>query len=460
MERLSTLLRRLVVLQPGEGPALLASFATLLCMFSSYTILRPVRDALGITSGLEKLPYLFWGVFVVMLLLQPVYGWLTSRFPRTVFLPWVYGFFVLNLLGFYLWFRLQSDHTWIARTYFVWVSVFNLFVVAAFWSLMADVFTREQAGRLFGFIWAGASTGGLIGPSVAHELAVPLGAINLLPISAVLLALSLVFMSMVIRWQHRHSSATAAHASALKGVAAPAASVAAAGGSSHEDALGGGIFAAFAQVARSPYLLGIAVFVLLMTWVSTFFYLEQQAFVAKAFATTDERTRFFGGIDFWVQAASLVMQLLLFGRLFKLVGLRAMLVSVPLMMTAGYALYALVPGFMLLVVVYAVRRVGDYALTRPCRDALFTVVSREEKYKAKSLIDTFVYRGGDATSGSLHKLLTEHGAGHSAVGWFGALISAVWTVLALSLGRAQEHAGAAADARGADGGHSPSAARG
>src|SRR5215475_4709589 len=214
---MSQLLRRLVVLQPGEAPALLASFATLLCTFSSYTILRPVRDAFGITSGLEKIPYLFWGVFVVMLLLQPVYGWLTSRFPRTVFLPWVYGFFAANLLGFYVWFQVQPDHTWIARTYFVWVSVFNLFVVAAFWSLMADVFTREQAGRVFGFIWAGASTGGLIGPAIAHELAVPLGAINLLPISALLLLLSLVFMAQIVRWQRHHATVSAAGTPAESG---------------------------------------------------------------------------------------------------------------------------------------------------------------------------------------------------------------------------------------------------
>jgi ATP:ADP antiporter, AAA family len=424
---LSQLLRRLVVLQPGEAPALLASFATLLCMFSSYTILRPVRDALGITSGLDKIPYLFWGVFVVMLLLQPVYGWLTSRFPRTVFLPWVYAFFAANLVAFYVWFRLQEDHTWIARTYFVWVSVFNLFVVAAFWSLMADVFNREQAGRLFGFIWAGASTGGLIGPAIDNRFAVPLGAINLLPISAALLLLSLVFMAMVIRWQRRQGAARAA-------AAAP-------GAPRPEDALGGGIWAAFTQVVRSPYLLGIAAFVMLMTWVSTFLYLEQQAFVAKAFHSADQRAAFFGGIDFWVQAASLVIQLLLFGRLFKWFGLRSVLAFVPIMMTAGYAVFAAAPRFMVLVVVYAVRRVGDYALTRPCRDALFTVVSREEKYKAKSLIDTFVYRGGDALSGSLYKGLTgSFGAGPSAIGWLGAGVSAVWTVLALALGRAQERA--------------------
>jgi len=418
-------LRRLVVLQPGEAPALLASFGMLLCMFSSYTILRPVRDALGVTSGLEKIPYLFWGVFAVMLLLQPVYGWLTSRFPRTVFVPWVYGFFAANLVAFYVWFHVQGDHTWIARTYFVWVSVFNLFVVATFWSLMADVFTREQAGRLFGFIWAGASTGGLIGPLIAHELAVPFGAINLLPISAALLLLSLVFMAQIVRWQRRQRPMAA------PGAAAPAAPA--------NSALGGSVWAAFTQVVRSPYLLGIAAFVLLMTWVSTFLYLEQQAFVARVFASADARTRFFAGIDFWVQAASLLIQLLLFGRLFKWFGLKAILMSVPLLMTAGYAVFALAPTFMVLVVVYAVRRVGDYALTRPCRDALFTVVSREEKYKAKSLIDTFVYRGGDATSGSLYKALTGGlGADATTIGWLGAVISALWTVLALGLGRAQE----------------------
>jgi AAA family ATP:ADP antiporter len=422
---MSQLLRRLVVLQPGEAPVLLASFATLFCMWSGYTILRPVRDALGITSGLDKIPYLFWGVFVVMLLLQPVYGWLTSRYPRGVFLPWVYAFFAANLLAFYIWFRVQEDHTWIARAYFVWVSVFNLFVVATFWSLMADVFNREQAGRLFGFIWAGASTGGLVGPAIANQLAVPLGAINLLPISAALLLVSLVFVAQVIRWQRR--AATAPPAGVPQ---APR----------EEDALGGGVWAAFTQVVRSPYLLGIAAFVMLMTWVNTFLYLEQQAFVARVFHSADQRAAFFGGIDFWVQAASLVIQLLLFGRLFKWFGLRAVLAAVPALMVAGYALFALMPGFMLLVVVYAVRRVADYALTRPCRDALFTVVTREEKYKAKSLIDTFVYRGGDALSGSLYKALTGMGAGPAAIGWLGALISAVWTVLALALGKTQERA--------------------
>jgi AAA family ATP:ADP antiporter len=429
-------LERLVVLEPGEAPGLLASFATLLCTFSSYTILRPVRDALGITSGLETIPYLFWGVFVAMLVLQPVYGWLTSRYPRSVFLPWVYVFFAANLLIFWVWFRVQEDHTWIARTYFVWVSVFNLFVVAAFWSLMADVFTREQAGRLFGFIWAGASTGGVIGPYIDRKLAVPIGAINLLPISAVLLVVALFIMTRLIRWQRRQGEARAPQPA---GAATPLP----ASRAGSERAIGGGVFAAFSQVARSPYLLGIGAFVLLMTWVSTFFYLEQQAFVAKVFHTTDERARFFGTIDFYVQIASLAMQFLLFSRLYRWFGMRALLAAVPLLMTAGYAVFALAPAFMVLVTVYAVRRVLDYAITRPCRDSLFTVVSREEKYQAKSLIDTFAYRGGDALSASLYKALTSgFGASPAAIGWLGASVSAVWTLLALGLGRGFQRRGA------------------
>lgn len=420
--RVAALVQRLVVVEAEELPALLAAFAMLFCMFFSYTILRPIRDTMGITSGVQKLPYLFWGTFIVMLALQPVYGWLTSRFRRPVFLPWVYAFFTANLLAFYLWFNLQQDHTWIARTYYVWVSVFNFFIVAVFWSLMADVFTREQAGRMFGFIAAGASTGGLLGPLVAGRLAVPLGTINLLLISATLLASSLVFMRRVIRWQRDFGSGA-------RGIAV-------------DKPLGGSILAAFHQVIRSRYLLGIALFVILLSWVTTFLYLEQQAFVAKVFATPDERTRFFSDVDFWVQSLSLVTQLFLFGRLFKWVGHRAMLVSVPVLMTAGYAIFALLPTFAVLVSVLAMRRVGEYAVTRPCRDSLYTVCTREEKYKAKSLIDTFIYRGGDATSASMFQLLTGgFGLGPSGVGWVGTFVSALWMLLALALGKSHERAG-------------------
>jgi AAA family ATP:ADP antiporter len=402
--------------QPHEVGGALAAFLCAFAMFSSYAILRPIRETMGLTSGVETLPALFWGTFAGMLLVQPIYGWLTSRYRRTAFLPWVYLFFILNILGFHAWFNLEPDHTWIARVYFVWVSVFVLFVVAVFWSLMADVWSREQAGRLFGFIAAGLSLGGLAGPLLGRELAQPIGTINLLLVSAALLAAALGLMLLVLRWHRRHGENAGQ-------------------GNDRDARLGGTALAAFRQVATSPYLALIALFVLLLTWASTFLYLEQQAMVAAAFASRDARTEFFSTIDFWVQAGSLVIQLFVFGRLFRWFGFRALVVSVPLLMTLGYAALAVFPVFAVLIAVMMVRRIGEYAIARPARDTLYTVVTREEKYKAKSLIDTFVYRGGDATSASAHALLkSTFGLGVSGIAWVGAGIAGVWALVAWVLG--------------------------
>jgi AAA family ATP:ADP antiporter len=402
--------------RPRELGGALAAFATAFAMFSAYAILRPIRETMGITSGVQTLPALFWGTFAGMLLVQPLYGWLTSRYRRSSFLPWVYLFFMLNIVGFHAWFNAQEDHTWIARAYFIWVSIFVLFVVAVFWSLMADVFSREQAGRLFGFVSAGLSTGGLFGPFLAARLAEPLGTINLLLVSAALLAVSLGCLMLVLRWHRRHGENTAS-------------------GENPDERLGGSAFAAFRQVARSPYLALIALFVFLLTWVSTFLYLEQQALVAEVFADRDEQTRFFSRLDFWVQAGSLLMQLFVFGRLYRWFGFRALIVAVPVLMAIGFAALALFPTFAVLVAVMFVRRVGEYSLTRPSRDTLYTSVTREERYKAKSLIDTFIYRGGDATSASAHALVkAAFGLGLSGVAWCGAVLAAVWAVVAWALG--------------------------
>ena len=429
--------------QPRELPVLLAAFACVFAMFSSYSILRPIRETMGLASGLETLPALFWGTFVAMLVLQPVYGWFASRFRRTVFLPWVYLFFVLNILGFYAWFNAQDDHTWIARVYFVWVSVFNLFVVAVFWSLMADVFTREQAGRLFGFIAAGLSLGGLFGPFLGQRLAQPIGTINLLLVSAGLLTLGLAFMLLVLAWHRRQARLEVAACNAgiddgvhTRAAGGPGRDTGGAAIARDPDArLGGGALAAFRQVASSQYLALIAAFVLLLTWASTFLYLEQQALVARTFADHDARTEFFNTLDFWVQAASLTVQLFVFGRLYRWLGFRALIALVPCAMTLGYAALALAPTFAVLIGVMVVRRVGEYAIARPARDTLYTVVSREEKYKAKSLIDTFVYRGGDATAASAHALLkSTFGLGLTGVAWAGAAVAAAWAIVALRLG--------------------------
>ena len=406
--------------RPAELAGVLLAASCVFCMFCAYSVLRPIRETMGITSGVSTLPALFWGTFIVMLAVQPVYGWLTSRYRRSAFLPWVYLFFVVNILGFYVWFNAQADHTWIARVYFVWLSVFNLFVVAVFWSLMADIFDREQAGRLFGFIAAGISLGGLAGARLAADLAEPLGTINLLLLSAGMLALALFLMLGVLRWQRRSLAARPA--------AMP--------GEDPDAKLGGHSFAAFAQVLRSPYLALIALFVFLLTWISTFLYLEQQALVAQVFAERDAQTAFFSRIDFWVQAAALVIQLFLFGRLYRWLGFRALIVSIPLLMMLGFTILALVPTFAVLVGVMMIRRIGEYSITRPSRDTLYTVVTREEKYKAKSLIDTFVYRGGDATSASVHALVKgAFDLGLSGIAWCGAALAALWAVIAIRLGR-------------------------
>lgn len=417
------LLSRVVVASPAELPQLLTAFLTAFLLFTSYMMLRPIRDAMGIDSGADKLPLLFWGTFIAMLAIQPVYGLLTSRFPRRVFLPWVYLFFAANLIAFWAWFTLTTDHTWIGRAYYIWVSVFNLFVVAVFWSLMADVFTRDQAGRLFGFIAAGISLGGAAGPLLSAQLARPIGTINLLPISAGILLLALASMMLLLHL-HRKSQQTQPDSASPSVETRP------------DHPLGGSALAAFRDVIASPYLTLIAVFVFLLTWVSTFLYLEQAALVHSTFATRDERTAFFARIDFWVQIGSLTVQTLLFGRLFKWLGFRVMIVSIPIILTLAFAAIARAPEFNVVVAALILRRVGEYGITRPCRDILWTIVPREQKYKAKALIDTFVYRGGDAVSASLHGLLKSlFSIGPVGIAWLGAGTALAWSLVAWRLGR-------------------------
>lgn len=403
-----------------EVGAMLAAFLFVFCVWTSYSILRPVRETMGITSGVANLPMLFWGTLIAMLAVQPIYGLVASRYRRTTFLPWVYGFFVLNLAGFYAWFHLQEDHTWIARTFFVWLSVFNLFVLSVFWSFCVDIFTRDQARRMFGFIAAGISTGGLIGPLLARFLAVPLGRINLLLVAGAFLAASLLFVRYLTRWQSRENRT--AVASAPDG----------------DRPVGGNPFSGIYQVFGSRYLFGIAVFVFMLTWVNTFLYLQQAELVSKAIPDPDRQTELFSTIDFWVQAITLVIQALALGHLVKRFGLVVMMLTVPLAMVIGFGYLALNPVLGMLIAVFMIRRIGEYAIMRPCRELLFTTVPRETKYKAKNFIDTVVYRTGDVVSGSAHALLAWLGLATSGIAWAGALVAGLWGIAAYSVARQQE----------------------
>lgn len=413
-------LERLVDVRSEEKKALVTAFLCAATMFTAYSILRPVRETMGITSGVRNLPILFWATFAAMLVVQPLYGWLVSRFALRNILPQIYLLFAVMLLGFYAWFFVQSDHTWIARAYFVWVSVFNLFIVAVFWSLMADVFDNEQAARLFGVIASGISVGGLIGPAIAATLAGTIGTINLLLVSAGLLAFSAILMRLVIG-QREH----VAHGELQSGIDTPPAK--------------GSAWAAFQQVAASPYLVGISVFVLLLTSASTLLYLEQQRIVAEAIKDKDAQTTLFATIDFWVQAASLLTQIFIFSRVLKWLGVSFVISIVPFVLLAAFAALTVSSSLAVIIGAMMVRRVGEYGFTRPSRDMLFTVVSRDEKYKAKNLIDTFIYRGGDALSASVYAglvaLMSSVSSEATIAGIAGIVVCLVWFVLAIWLAR-------------------------
>jgi AAA family ATP:ADP antiporter len=416
---------RIARIEGHEAGAAMAGFAYIFSAFTAYMILRPVRETMGITSGVSNLPSLFWGTLAATLLTQPIFGWLTSRYPRTVFLPWVYGFFALNLGGFYLWFHFQAEHTWIARAFFVWLTVFALFVPSVFWSLMADIFRPDQAKRLYGFLAAGTSAGGVLGPLIAATLAPVVGTINLLLFSMVFLGASIFCIRYLTTWHARVVAANQAAAGVR-------------GGGDVNKALGGSLWAGFTLVAKSPYLLSIAAFILLLTWVSTFLYLQQAELVEKALPDRDQQTQLFGWVDFIVQSLSLLIQLFALSRFTKWMRMSTVFMLAPVLMVFGYGALALVPVLSVLLVVMVIRRVGEYALVRPCREMLFTSVDRETKYKAKNFVDTAVYRTGDATSGSAHALLSWLGVATSGIAWVGAAVAAVWAVLAYRLGRTHE----------------------
>ena len=405
-----------------EMQGLIGSFALLFLIWTAYSILRPVRETMGITSGVSKLPILFWATFLCTLAIQPIFGAMATRMRRATLLPTLYFFFASNLVLFYVWFYIQEDHTWIARAFFVWLSVVNLFWLSVFWSFMADIFSREQSHRMFGFIAAGTSLGGLAGPLVTATLAETLGTLNLLLVAAVLLVAGIPLVRTLNHWQLRQ---------------VPDASDTSGPG---DRPLGGNPFAGFRQVLASPVMAGIGIFVFLLTWVSTFLYLEQQALVDKLVPDTDQQTQLFGWIDFSVQSVALVIQMVFLGKLTRRFSLTALIVIVPILMVAGYMWLATNPVLWAIVGTMIVRRVGEYSIMRPSREMLFTSVPREMKYKAKNIIDTLIYRAGDAVSASAHAGLVAAGVATSGIFWIAAGISGLWGWSAYSAARRHEAA--------------------
>ena len=365
---------------------------------------------------------MFTGTLLAMTAAVPLFGWVSSRFPRRQFLPFVYFFFILTLLTFY---SLMGGHIAehiVARGFFIWASVFNLFVVSVFWSFMNDIFSNAQAQRLFGVIAAGGTVGALTGPTLTALLVQPLGTRNLLLISAVLLAVAIVCITQLSSWSAQQPGSD-------ERVSAEVA----------EKPMGGGIWHGIQLVAQSPYLIGICFLMLLFTSLATFLYFMQAQIVRDAFSDSAQRTALFATIDFSVNALTLVFQVFITARLVKWFGIGMVLAVVPLLLATGFVALGIAPVLGVLVVVQVIRRAGNYAITRPAREMLYVVLGREEKYKAKNFIDTVVYRTGDAISAWLYAGLRSLGVGISAIAFIAVPLALVWAWLGFGLGKQQNN---------------------
>ncbi|HTP62253.1 MAG TPA: MFS transporter [Burkholderiales bacterium] len=404
-------------LRPGEGRALAWSFAYFFCLLAGYYVLRPLRDEMGVAGGVRNLQWLFTATFVVMLAAVPLYGALVARMPRRRFIPLVYHFFVANLALFWLLLTLGVEREAVARVFFVWVSVFNLFAVSVFWSFMADLYSPEQGKRLFGFIAAGGSAGALAGPALTVALVGWLGTANLLVVAMLFLEIAVI---------------CAGRLETKGGASEPA---------SRQESLGGGWLAGVAMVLRSPYLAGILLWVSLLSVAATFLYFEQANIVAEASDDPAVRTRIFAAVDLSVGLLTIAIQFFATGRLIARFGLGAALALVPVVFAGGFAVLAAFPMLATVVVFQALQRVANFSIANPAREVLFTVLAREEKYKAKNVIDIVAVRGADAAGGWLFTALRSIGLELRAISLAAIAVAAACFALSLWLGRSSERRG-------------------
>ncbi|HKA45921.1 MAG TPA: MFS transporter [Burkholderiales bacterium] len=403
-----------------ELPALAWSFAYFFCLLCGYYVLRPVRDEMGIVGGITNLPWLFTATFIVMLAAVPLFGWVTARLPRRVMLPAIYWFFIANLLLFFVLMKNAVAPEWIAKAFFVWLSVFNLFVVSVFWSFMVDLFDNEQGKRLFGLIAAGGSAGALAGPALTVTLVVPLGIPNLLLISALFLAGAVICIHRLLAWDTGRASRTDAEHAAEDGP------------------IGGSVWAGIGTVARSWYLLGICLYIVVFSLLFTFLYFEQARIVAATIASGTERTQLFATIDLAVNLLALALQALAAAPLLRWLGVAGTLALLPAVSVIGFGIVGFVPTLAVIVAFQVLRRAGEYAIAKPARELLFAVLDREVKYKAKNFIDTVVFRGGDMASAWLITGLKALGLTAAAIAAAAIPVALAWLILSWLLGRRQE----------------------
>jgi ATP:ADP antiporter, AAA family len=420
----TSFLQRFLNVRRDEVAPLLVSAFYFCCILTAIGVMRPARDAIGMRGGLDAIRWLFIGTAVVTLAVNPLFGWLVSRFRRMVFIAVTYFAFAATLAGFYLLIAVAPEAVGdvSGRVFYVWYSVFNLFATMVFWALMADRFSLEQSKRLFGAIAVGGTIGAILGPYLASALARPLGAPALLLVSAAMLCLAVFAAWLVTRLQPevKRTGAQAEAASLDRAI------------------IGGSAWQGLRSVWQSRYLSGISLYVLLLTVFATFIYFTRLQMVAALGDDTDMRATVLAQIDLITQVGTLVLQLVVTGHLMKRFGVAIALVLLPAVASLGFIGLAAASSFAALIVFDAFFRAIQRAITRPARETLFTVVSREDKYKSKAVTDTFVYRGGDLLGAWTEGWLGQLGLGLVGLVSAAVPLAAMWAMLGLWLGHRQE----------------------
>jgi AAA family ATP:ADP antiporter len=417
---LARLFKSAAIIEAVEMRAVILSMAFFFLLFGSYSIVKPVRDAMGTVYGMANIQQLFTGTFIASFLFAPLYSGLASRIKLSTFLPWVYGVVAASILVFYALFEAaQAQDRWVAAAFYVWVSTFNILIISVFWTFMADIFSRTQAKRLFGFVAAGGTLAGIAGPAMATLLVKSVGNNNLMLISALGFMLTAVLVRMLTAEKRRMAAA---------GVEAQHTTL--------DRRLAGNPFDGFRLLFRSPYLLLLALFLLLMTWISTIVYIQLGELITRAFSSREARTQAYATIDLVVNSAAVLIQLFGTGRIISRFGVTTGLLVNPIIMVIAFVAVMFSPVLMVLGGIQVLRRVAEYAVAKPTREMLFTVVDQESKYKAKNVIDTVVYRFGDVSSAWISSFILPFGVVGLAT--FGVIVSAAWFPIAYVLGKRYE----------------------
>ena len=419
------MLARLTGTRPEESAIVLLSAAYFFCILSAYYVMRPIREEMGVAGGVENIPWLFTATLSAMLVAHPIFASIVSRWPRKRFVAITYRFFILNLIVYYFLLTGVGEGSgaavWVGRTFFVWISVFNLFVVSVFWSFMTDIYRERQSRRLFGLIGVGGTLGGIVGSSITAFLVGEISAAALLWFSIVLLECAVACVRGLDR-----------RVQGMRPVGEEPARAPDA-----DPVIGGSALDGIRRVAASPYLLGICAFMLLFTVGSTFLYNIQAEIMSRTFSDPAERTSVFARIDLAVNVLTLFTQLFLTGRIMRWLGVGVTLALLPLLSMAGFLTLGAAPVFAVFVVFQVLRRAGNFAVAVPTREVLYTVLPRRDKYKAKNFNDTFVYRAGDQVGAWSFAGLGALGLGTAALAWSMVPVAGVWLVVALWLGRRQ-----------------------